>query len=306
MSNFNEIHSLRIFIAIVDAKSLAKAASFLGQSSSSLSQRLTLLESKLGVKLLQRSTRRLQLTEEGNLLYQRGRLLLGELDELQRDILQKHDSLSGPLKIFGPLSFGQEYLAEIVTEFHSVHPGLDVSLTLSDRLSSHTRERFDLVVHIGEEPMSESTAYPIAPNSRFLCASPGYLKNAPPLAHPNDLIRHKCLVLRDIAEDSNIWQFSRGQETIRVRVEPSLCTNDGNVINRWVHSGKGILLRSEWAVAESIKRGDLVRLLPDWTLPGANILAVVPHIDGMPLRVKRFLEYFRERFRPFPGWRNHK
>jgi DNA-binding transcriptional LysR family regulator len=303
MTNFSEVQSLRIFIAIVDAKSLAAAARFLGQTPSALSQRLSQLETRLGVKLLQRSTRKLQLTEEGRLLYERGRLLLGGLDELQRDLVQKHDSLSGPLKLWGPLNFGREYLAALVAEFHEAHPALDVSLTLSDKLSGYTRDRFDLVVHIGDLQMSDLSAYHIAPNRRFLCASPEYLKNAPSLVHPNDLLRHRCLVLRENKEDATLWQFRRGDDSVRIRVTPALSSNDGEVIVRWALAGKGLLVRSEWAVADSLKRGELVRVLTEWDLPDANVVAIVPHTDGMPTRVRRFLEFLRGKFRPGPSWR---
>jgi DNA-binding transcriptional LysR family regulator len=303
MSNFSEVQSLRIFIAIVDAKGFAAAARFLGQTPSAISQRLSQLETRLGVKLLQRNSRKLQLTEEGQLLYERGRLLLGGLDELQRDLEHRRDSLAGPLKLWGPLAFGREYLAALLAEFHELHPGLDVSLTLSDKLSGFTKDRFDLVVHIGEMQAQDFATYEIAPNQRFLCASPNYLKNAPTLTHPNDLLRHKCLVLRENKEDSTLWHFRNGNEEAKVRVTPSLSSNDGEVIERWALADKGIFLRSEWAVAEMLKRGELVRVLPDWKLPEANVVAIVPHADGMPTRVRRFIEFLRGSFRPNPSWR---
>jgi DNA-binding transcriptional LysR family regulator len=145
--------------------------------------------------------------------------------------------------------------------------------------------------------------YEIAPNQRFLCASPNYLKNAPTLTHPNDLLRHKCLVLRENKEDSTLWHFRNGNEEAKVRVTPSLSSNDGEVIERWALADKGIFLRSEWAVAEMLKRGELVRVLPDWKLPEANVVAIVPHADGMPTRVRRFIEFLRGSFRPNPSWR---
>jgi DNA-binding transcriptional LysR family regulator len=303
MKSFTEVQSLRIFIAIVDANGLAAAARVLGQTSSALSQRLRQLEDQLGVKLLHRSTRKLQLTDEGNVLYERGRSLIGGLDELQRELVERRDALAGPLSLFAPLGFGREHLASLVAEFHALHPGLNVSLTLSDRLSAHPNERFDLVVHIGEAQISSSAAYRIAPNARFLCASPSYLKNAPPLNHPDDLVHHRCLILRDNDEDVTLWQLSKGEAIARVRVTPTLCSNDGDVIKRWALDGKGLVVRSEWSVAKNIERGELVRVLPDWISPDADVVAIVPHRDGMPVRVRSFLDFLRGRFRPYPIWR---
>jgi DNA-binding transcriptional LysR family regulator len=130
------------------------------------------------------------------------------------------------------------------------------------------------------------------------------LKTAPTLLHPNDLLRHQCLVLRDNNEDTTLWRLNRGDDTVRIRVKPAFSTNDGDVATRWALAGKGILARSEWAVAQSIKRNELVRILPEWSLPNADVIAIVPHIDGMPARVKQFLTFLRENFRPYPKWRD--
>jgi DNA-binding transcriptional LysR family regulator len=302
MKNFSEIQSLRIFIAIVEARGMGAAARKMGQTSSALSQRLRQFETKLGTKLLHRSTRKLQLTEEGTLLYERGKLILGDLDALQRELHQQHDSLAGPLRLFGPPGFGRSYLAALVAEFHAEHPEVDVSLTLSDRLSAHAQDRFDLVVHIGEMPVTTSAAYMIAPNARYLCASPEYLKTAPPLRHPSDLQHHRCLILRENDEDATLWQFHKDGRVERVRVTQAFCSNDGEVVKQWALAGKGLIIRSEWSVQNSLANGDLVRVMPEWHCPDADILAIVPHRDGMPTRVRRFLEFLRGRFSSQQPW----
>lgn len=302
MKNFSEIQSLRIFIEIVDARGMGAAARQLGQTASALSQRLRQFEGRLGTKLLHRSTRRLQLTEEGTLVYERGKRILGDLDALQRELHQQHDSLAGPLRVFGPPGFGRQYLSSLVAEFHDLHPEVDITLTLADRLSAHAHDRFDLVVHIGAMPVTSSAIYKVAPNARYLCAAPAYLASAPPLEHPLDLQHHRCIILRENDEDATLWQFHQDGQMERVRVAGTFSSNDGEVTKQWALAGKGLIIRSEWSVRDSLRSGELVRVMPGWHCPDADILAIVPHRDGIPVRVRRFFEFLRARFNPVQPW----
>jgi DNA-binding transcriptional LysR family regulator len=304
LTQFSEVQSLRIFIAIVEAGSLAAAARALDVTPSALSQRLRQLESQLKARLLDRDTRKLQLTEEGRLLYERGRDLLGGLDQLVSELAEKHSQLAGGLRIFAPLGFGRRYVAPYLAEFHAMHPGLEISLTLGDRINAHGNDRFDVVIHIGDMQDSSLIAYPIAPNDRILCAAPSYLKDMPAITQPDDLLHHRCLVLRENDEDVTMWQFRQGQSLSRVRVASALSTNDGEVIKQWAIAGRGLMVRSEWHVATALAEGRLVRVLDDWDLASADVVALAVSRDKLPQRVRNFIDYIQSRFQPGPPWRH--
>lgn len=298
-----DVTDLRFFVALTDAGSLAEGARRMDVTPSAVSQHLRQMEQRLGVHLVHRSTRGFALTDEGQLFYDGAVHLLAQLDQLTDSLRARSGEVAGRLDICGPLGFGRRYLAPVVAEFHSLHPGLLVTLTLSDAVPPAEAQRYDLVVHIGQLSDSSMVAYPIAPNRRFACAAPGYLATRPALHTPEQLAAHDCIVLRENQEDVSLWRLERDGKEVAVRVPPVLCSNDGDVVKQWSLLGKGIMLRSEWDVAEDLRAGRLVRVLPDWQLPDANVVALVGHRAGMSARVRLFLSFLQERFRPAPPWR---
>ncbi|WP_374354719.1 LysR family transcriptional regulator [Chitinimonas sp.] len=303
MNDYSELQSIHFFVAIAEAGSFSAAAKLLDFSTAALSQRLKQLESRLGVRLLDRDARGIKLTEEGEQLLVRGQALLREFDSMMEETRGSSGRIAGSLRIHGPLGFGRSYLAKMVADFHALHPALDISLTLSDRFSANRGERVDIVVHIGELPDSDWVAYPIAPNRRFLCAAPQFLASQPPFEHPDQLRTAPCLVLKENDEDAGLWSFERAGENVSVRVSQAMSVNDGDVIKQWALAGKGIILRSEWDVADDLRAGRLLRLMPGWEARDADVVALVPHRTGMPLRQRSFLTFMQERFRPIPPWR---
>ncbi|WP_205964226.1 LysR family transcriptional regulator [Ramlibacter agri] len=299
----NDATDLRFFVAVTKAGSLAEAARRMDITPSAVSQHLRQLEKRLGLHLVHRSTRRFSLTDEGELFYAGAVDLLARMDDLTDSLRARTGEVAGKLDICGPLGFGRRYLAPIVADFHARHPGLQASLTLTDLVPASNTQRFDLIVHIGELADSSLVAYPVAPNQRFLCASPKYLARHPAPQTPDDLAQHACLVLRENQEDVTLWRLRRKREEVSVRVPATLWSNDGEVVKEWALMGKGILLRSEWDVAEHLKSGRLVRVLPDWEPPEAGVVALVDHRANMSARVKLFLEFLQGRFRPKVPWR---
>lgn len=294
---------LRFFVAVTAAGSMAEAARRLDVTPSAVSQHLRQMEQRLGVHLVHRSTRRFSLTDEGELFYASAVDLIAQIDRLTESLRARTGEVAGRLEVCGPLGFGRHYLAPLIAQFHSLHPKLLVSLTLTDVVPASDASRFDLLVHIGQLPDSSMVAYPVAPNARFLCASPDYLARRPPPASPDELAEHECLVLRENQEDVTLWRLVRNRKEVAVRVPPVLCSNDGEVVKHWALAGKGIMLRSEWDVAESLRDGRLVRVLPEWQLADADVVALVDHRDRMSARVRLFLSFLQERFRPKPPWR---
>ena len=299
----HDIMDLRFFVTITDSGSLAEAARRLDVTPSAVSQRLRHLESRLGMQLAHRSTRRFTLTEEGALFHAGVVGLLADLDGLVDTLRERSGEVAGTLHVGGPLGFGRNHLAPAIADFHTLHPKLMVSLTLSDVVSAADANRFDLILHIGAMPDSSMVAYPIAPNARFVCAAPSYLASRPAPAEPKDLAGHDCIVLRENDEDVTLWRLRRNRSEEAVRVPAILSSNDGEVARQWALAGKGIVMRSEWDVAESLASGRLVRLLPDWSAPDADVVAVVASRAGMSARVKLFLSFLQARFKPMPPWR---
>jgi DNA-binding transcriptional LysR family regulator len=299
----HDIIDLRFFVTVTESGSLAEAARRLDVSPSAVSQRLQQLESRLGLQLAHRSTRRFSLTEEGELFHACAVTLLAELDTMVDTLRERSGEVAGTLHVCGPLGFGRHYLAAAIADFHSLHPKLMVSLTLSDDVSAADANRYDLIVHIGNLSDSSVVAYPIAPNARFICAAPRYLAKRPAPREPRELTQHDCIVLRENHEDVTLWRLRKKRAEIAVRVPAILSCNDGEVAREWALQGKGVVMRSEWDVAESLAAGKLVRLLPDWSLPDADVVALVASRAGLSARVKLFLSFLQARFKPKPPWR---
>ncbi len=302
----HDITDLRFLVSITESGSLAEAARRMDVTPSSVSQRLRQMESRLGLHLVHRSTRRFSLTDEGELFHAGAVSLLAELDVLIDTVRARSGEVAGTLNVCGPLGFGRHHLAAAIADFHTLHPALKVSLTLSDVVSAADANRFDLIVHIGNLADSSMVAYPIAPNARFVCAAPGYLARRPAPRTPQDLAAHECIVLRENQEDVSLWHFHRKRSEVAIRVPARLSSNDGDVVRQWALGGKGLVMRSEWDVAESLAEGHLVRVLPDWSAPSADVVALVARRLGMPARVKLFLSFLQARFKPLPPWRQRK
>ena len=299
----NDTTDLRFFVTLAESGTLAEAARRMDVTASAVSQRLRQLEQRLGVHLIHRSTRRFNLTDEGELFFTKALSLLAELDALIDSLRARSGEVAGTLHVRGPLGFGRQYLAAALADFHTQHPKLMVSLTLSDVLPSADADRFDLIVHIGDLPDSSMVAYPIAPNARVVCASPGYLERHPAPHRPEELAGHRCIVLRENEEDVSLWRFRTGRRDVAIRISPYMSSNDGEVVRAWARQDKGIIMRSEWDVAESLEAGRLVRLLDDWHLPDADIVALIPQRHGVSARVKLFVAFLQARFQPLPPWR---
>lgn len=294
---------LRFLLAIQENGSLVATARALGLTPSAVSQRLQQLEKKLGARLVDRTARSLRFTQEGALLCERGAELIRQLDALSEDLQTRQGGLVGTLKINAPLGFGRRYIAPVISDFQQEHPDVDIELTLSDAPLTEAAERFDVVIHIGALQVSNLVGYAIAPNARLLCASPAFVKRYGLPETPDDLATLPCIVLRENKEDVSLWHFSKGRTSRSVRVPSKLICNDGDVIRRWACEGRGAILRSEWDVAEDLRAGRLVRLLPGWKAPDANVIALTHNRAGLPQRTRHFMQFLQSRFKPQPPWR---
>jgi DNA-binding transcriptional LysR family regulator len=288
---------LRFFCAVATQPSLAATARFLLVTPPSVTQRLQAIEEKLGLRLLDRSGRRTALTGEGQLLMTRARMILAEMDALNEALLDHKNDMVGCLRILAPLGFGNAYVAPLAARFQAEHPLLSVVLDLSDRPNLSAGDGWDIVVHIGQLRDSTLQRHVLAKNRRMLCAAPSYLERHGTPRSAGELRRHRCLVLRENAEDVSLWRLRLpGQDDYEaIRIDPALSSNDGRVIKAWALDGYGIMQRSEWDVAHELRRGTLVQVLPDHAIPEADIVALLgAHRSKRSARIERFLDLLKQ------------
>ena len=294
---------LAFFLAVAREPSLAAAARSLSVTPPAVTQRLRGLETRLGVRLFQRVARGIRLSDEGILLAERSAGVLVELDALVDLMSERRGQIRGHLRIAAPAGFGRRHVAPAVTTFLQAHPEVTVSLELSDNPTRLRPDAWDVIVHVGQTPhAAELRQQTLAPNARILCASPTYVANHGAPARPADLAAHRCLALFENDEDVTLWRFlGAGGETTQRIISP-LRSNNGEVIRQWALDGLGVMVRSEWDVAEALASGELVRLLPDWSPPDAPVVAFMGPQAGRAARTQSFVETLRTALRPAP-WR---
>ena len=287
---------LAFFVQIVKEGSLSGAARELGVTPASVSKRLTKLEQELGVPLLNRTTRRLSVTDAGELYYANAVRILGELEELERQLSQDRAAPKGLLRVNAPLGFGRTYITPIVSNFVKRFPDVEVQLQLSDHPLSLVDESFDIGIRFGEVPDARVVATRIAANRRLVCAAPSYLKQHGVPKAPNDLARFNCIVLRQNDAAYGTWRFTKGKQTETVKVRGTLSSNDGEVALNWALDGHGLLLRAEWDIAKYIRSGRLQIVLEDYATPPADIHAIYPEKHRLSPKVKVFVEFLAASF----------
>ena len=302
---------LRFFYAISTQPSLTAAARKLNVTPPTVTQRLQAIEAKVSVKLVQRQARGISLTEEGYLLQDKARAILAEMDQLQTLMASKKNIINGTLKVLAPLGFGNDYIAPLVGEFQQQHPNLAVELELSDKPSWAESHRWDIIIYIGELRDSTLKLAMLAPNQRFLCASLFFLIILGTPRSTRALRDHTCISLRENSEDVTLWRFTHtagdgdSEEQESIRITPTLTSNEGSVVKNWAIAGNGIIMRSEWDVQPELNSGALVRLLSDYSLPSADIVALLgTDTRARSARTTHFLQLLKDRFAQQPWLKN--
>lgn len=293
---------LQFFAVIATSTSLAAAARTLDVSPPAVSQRLQQLEKRLGVRLVDRSSNRLHLTAEGEVLSGRGAEVLHEIEGIAVTLAERQGAVIGPLRVAASFGFGRAYVTAAMATMRRKYPQVDLTLTLFDHpMGSVRTDNWDVLIHVGALVDSSLTLRRLAPNRRILCAAPSYLENQGIPMHPEDLRRHVCGVVREDQAEVCRWSFNEGSKTATtVRVRPSLTSNDGEIIKRWALAGLCIVQRSEWDVADDLRAGRLVELLPGWLLADADVVALLGPRAGRAVRIDRFVAILKEALTPVP------
>ena len=294
----DRLSDLEFFVQLVKHGSLAALAREQGVTPPAVTARLAQLEKRLGVRLLNRTTRRTSVTHEGEVYLATGARLLAELQELEQFVSSSRAVPKGLLRVNATFGFGRRHIAPAVVEFARRYPEVEVQLELTDRSVNLADKAFDIGIWFGTIPDSRLVARRILNNRRLLCAAPGYIAMHGMPSTPRDLQTHQCIILRESDTAFGTWHFTRGSKQETVKVRGTLSTNDGETGVQWALAGLGILMRSEWDIHADIAAGRLVPVLKEWTLPSADVFAVYPERANLSAKVSAFIDFLVEWFSP--------
>ena len=297
----DSIQEMAVFARVVGAGSLSAAARELGLSPALVSRRLAALETRLGVRLINRTTRSLHLTDDGATYYEACARVLADIEEADATVSAGRVEPRGTLRVALPASFGLQHIAPLIPRFAERYPQIQLALSLSDRTVNLIEEGFDLAVRIAHLEDSSLTARKLAPNRRVVCASPAYLARHGAPRTPDELARHNCLTTTDFAMN---WDYKDPDgKPGSVRVTGRYACDSWEVLREWARAGLGIALKSTWDVHRLLAEGSLVEVCPGYTFHSdVAIYAVYPSRRFLPAKTRVFIEFLAESFGPDPYW----
>jgi DNA-binding transcriptional LysR family regulator len=297
----DRLDDMLAFIAVVDCHSFSAAAERLGVSKSVMSRRLSDLENRLGARLLNRTTRRLSLTEVGQAFYERCSRIVADLDEAERAVADLYAAPRGRLRINAPVSFGVMHLAPAIATFLADHPAIEIDIDLNDRTVDLVNEGYDLAIRIGRLRDSSLIARRLSPSRRVVCASPAYLQRRGMPGTPDDLARHDCLIYTNIPLAEQ-WQFAIDGEVRPVRVSGRLHASNGDLLRAAAVAGLGIAVLPTFLVGDLLASGALCCLPFAGPVPDAAVHAIYPQSRHLSPKVRVFVDFLASRFGPEPYW----
>jgi DNA-binding transcriptional LysR family regulator len=282
--------------------SLTAAAKAEGVAPAIMGRRLDALESRLGVKLLVRTTRRISLTHEGSAFLEDCQRLLIDVANAEASVSAGGVKASGHLRITAPAGFGRRHVAPLVTRFREQHADVTISLNLSDRVVDLAGEGFDCAIRVGDMPDSSLVSVRMADNRRLCVATPEYLRRHGTPQQPSELARFDCLTLSSDASQTRGWAFRINGELQHLKPGGPLDCSDGQVLHDWCLAGYGIAWRSTWEVETEIAAGQLVAVLQDFDAPANGIFAVFPQRKHLPLRVRLWIDFLKHSYGQSAYW----
>ncbi len=291
-----EIYQLRVFVAVADAGGFASAADALEVAPSSVTRAVAKLEDALGVRLFQRTTRSVTLTEDGIRFLDRIVPVLNEIEAAVDHIGESKAQVSGKLRVAASVSFGQKVLAPALPVFTKEYPDIRVELVLSDSVSDIVAERIDVAIRHGLLPDSSLIARRLSEVRYRLVAAPSYTKIAKKIRSPSDLSEHNCVTFPYSAFQSQ-WRFSKKQQLISVDIDPLVTISNAMALLTCIKAGMGLGLLADWLINEDLKTGRLVEVLPSWIAtganfePGASLWVVTPSRQFIPSKTKAFVDF---------------
>jgi LysR family transcriptional activator of dmlA len=287
---------MQFFVLVARYGSLAAAARAMDLTPPAATKRLAALESRLGVRLLNRTTRSVSLTSEGETYLRYAARILAEIKEMEDLVSQGRATPRGLLRVNATLGFGRTTIAPLVSEFAARYPDVKVQMEVTDKPIDLVESGFDLAIRFGTLPDKRLNARRIMSNRRFLCASPAYLERHGTPASLADLAGHRCIIHRQNDDAYGIWRFLKQDQSDIVKVHGMLSSNDGDIVLGWALDGHGILIRSEWDLAKYLDSGRLRIVLPEFTLPAADLFVYYPSQRNQTIRARAFIDFLAQHF----------
>jgi len=291
-----DLQQLSSFLAVVRAGSFVGAADAMALSKAAVSRHVADLEAQLGVRLLHRTTRRLSLTDDGQRFHDQAVELVAALQELEAQTAATGGEAAGLLRINAPVTFGNLHLAPLWPRFIAAHPKVSLDITLNDRVVDLVDEGYDVAIRISRLADSQIVSRRLATTRIVLCASPGYLEKHGTPTHPRDLAEHQVFAY-SYWSGGDDWRFTGPDGEVGVRVKPRIHTNSGDTCRAAALEDQGVVLQPDFLVGADIKRGTLVRLMPEYHSIELGIFALFPTRKHLPLKTRHLVDFLVEEFR---------
>ncbi|WP_220807673.1 LysR family transcriptional regulator [Noviherbaspirillum aridicola] len=299
MDHFKQIST---FVEVAARGSLSAAARAEGIAPAMIGRRLDALEERLGVKLLQRSTRKIALTDEGLSFLEDCQRILAELEDAESAVSERSAKASGHLLISAPAGFGRQHVAPLIPSFLAQHRDVSVTLNLNDRVVDLIGEGVDVAIRIAALSDSSLIGVKLADNKRVVVAAPSYLRRRGVPRSLDDLAGHNCLAISSEGSQRG-WTFRQNGKNVTLKVGGNMVCNDGAVLHEWALAGEGLAWRSMWEVGSAIESGALVTVLDEFAAPGNDIYAVFAQRRHLPLRIRVFVDFLRHAYARPEYWR---
>ncbi len=297
-----DLNDLRIFERVASLGSFSKAAQALAMPKSTVSRCVARLEESLGIRLLQRTTRDVVMTEAGQLLLERSIAQLSDIDATMDLVSGLAGEPRGLLCVSAGIGFGINILSEILPEFRRRYPLVEISLDLTSREAELVQERIDVAIRMGPIGDSSLIATKLGSLPRYMCASPGYLEHRELPRTPTDLSAHDCIEMPGRDGRARTWTMTRGGEKAEVPLTPKISINDALTIHNLVRKDAGIGVISAYLCGPDLKAGRLVRILPEWSMPPVGVSVVYPSRRELSPTVRAFVDFLREMTAQGDGW----
>ncbi len=285
------LNDMALFVEVVKARGFRNAAEAVGIPNSTVSRRISALEKAIGLRLLHRTTRKIELTEAGQIYFERCKRIVDEAKLAHEQLGELLAQPSGVLRASLPVDFANIYLAPLIAEFARQYPGISFDFDLTPRLVDLVAEPFDVAIRMGNPPNSNLIARRLANLACYLYASPYYLENFGEPVHPEDLMQHECIGFK--TAKANTWTLHNADESVEVVVGGRFQLNSAGLIRRLVTLDLGVAILPEEIVAEDVAQGRLRRILPNWEGPSTPVYAMT-ETRLLPAKTQRFIDFLRE------------
>jgi len=298
----DRFEDMQTFVAVVEAGSFTGAADRLDTAKSAVSRRVSSLEERLGVQLLRRTTRQLNLTDSGRSFYEHSARILADLEEAESAVAQEHGELRGTLRIALPLSFGLRHMGKPIAEFSRLHPRVEFDLDLNDRRVDLVEEGADLALRIGNLSDSSLIARRLFEARTVVCGSKAYFDKHGVPKTPEELRDHHCLVYSNLQDPGKWVCRDAAGDTHKVTVKTTMSATSGDFLSEAAIEGLGIVMQPTFIAGEAISRGELVPILTDYQWPVTPAWAAYPPTRHLSFRVRQFIDFLAEYFAGTPYW----